>query len=53
MMNYILDRLDFEEQIVRIIPIVENTSKHNYNESNIIKETARAMWLEQSKENDK
>ena len=27
-MNYILDRLDFEEQIVRTIPKVENTSEH-------------------------
>ena len=29
-MNYVLDRLDFEEQIVKTIP-KENTSKHKCN----------------------
>ena len=29
-MNYILDRLDFKEQIVRMIPKAENNSKHKH-----------------------
>ena len=36
-MNCVLDRLDFEEQIVRTIPKAENTSKHKYDQSNTIK----------------
>ena len=31
-MNYVLDRSDFEEQIVRTIPKAENTSKHKDNQ---------------------
>ena len=31
-MNYVLDRLDFEEQIVKTIP-KENTSKHKGNQT--------------------
>ena len=31
-MNCVLDRSDFEEQIVRTIPKAENTSKHKYNQ---------------------
>ena len=41
-MNYILDCLDFEEQIVRIIPKVENTFEHK-DQSGTINDTARAM----------
>ena len=31
-MNYVLDRLDFEEQIVKTIPKAENTSEHKYDQ---------------------
>ena len=31
-MNYILDRLDFKEQIMKMIPKAENTSVHKYNQ---------------------
>ena len=41
--NYVLDRLDFEEQIVRMIPKTENTSKHNYNQNNTINNMVRAI----------
>ena len=37
-MNYVLDRLDFEEKIVRMIPKAENTSKHK-DQSNAINNT--------------
>ena len=30
-MNYVLDLLDFNEQIVRMILKVENTFEHKYN----------------------
>ena len=30
--NYVLDRSDFKEQIVRTIPKVENTFEHKYNQ---------------------
>ena len=32
--NYVLDRLYFEEQIVKTIPKAENTFKHKYDQSN-------------------
>ena len=31
-MNFVLDRSDFEEQIVRTIPKAKNTSKHKYDQ---------------------
>ena len=37
-MNYVLDRSDFEEQIVRMILKAENTSEHQ-NQSNTINDT--------------
>ena len=37
-MNYVLDRSDFEEQIVRMIPKVENTSEHQ-DQSDAINDT--------------
>ena len=41
-MNYVLDRSDFEEQIVRIIPKAENNSEHD-DQSDAINDTARAI----------
>ena len=45
-MNYVLDRLDFEEQIVRMIPKAENTFEHK-DQSNRINDTARAIRSKQ------
>ena len=47
-MNYVLDCLDFEEQIVRMIPKAKNTSEHQdqsdqSNQSNANNNTARAI----------
>ena len=54
--NYVLDRSDFKEQIVRMIAKAENTSKHK-NQSNTISDMVRtikairpAIRLEQSKQ---
>ena len=47
LMNYVLDRLDFKKQIVRIIPKVENISKHKYNQTNIINNTAKVIQSKQ------
>ena len=41
-MNYVLDRSDFKEQIVRMIPKVENISKHE-NQSDTTSNTVRAI----------
>ena len=41
-MNYVLDRLDFEEQIVRMIPKAENTSEQK-NQSDTTSNTVRAI----------
>ena len=48
-MNYVLDHLDFKEQIVRIIPKAENSSKHK-NQTDTINNTAKAMRSERSKQ---
>ena len=45
-MNYVLERSDFEKQIVRMIPKAENNSEHK-NQSNTINDTARAMQSKQ------
>ena len=42
--SYVLDRLNFEQQIVRMIPKADNTFKHK-NQSNAINNTARAIQL--------
>ena len=33
MVNSVLGRLQFEEQLIKIIPKVENTSEHKYNQA--------------------
>ena len=50
-MNYVLDRLHFEEQIVRMIPKVENISEY-INQTDTINNTARAMQSERLKRYD-
>ena len=40
--NYVLDRLDFEKQIVRMIPKAENNSEHK-NQSNTTSNTVRVI----------
>ena len=54
--NYVLDRLDFEEEIVKMISKVKNTFKHK-NQSNTISDTVRTIkairpviWSEWSKQ---
>ena len=44
--NYVLNRLDFKKQIVRIIPKAENTFEHK-DQSDTINDTARAMQSKQ------
>ena len=51
-MNYVLDRLDFKEQIVRMIPKAKNTSKHKYNQSNTIRAIQSAIRPEQYNQNN-
>ena len=53
--NFVLDRLDFKEQIVKMILKAKNTFKHK-NQSNTINDTVRtikaiqpAIWSERSK----
>ena len=46
-MNYVLDHSDFKEQIIRMIPKAENSSKHK-NQSNTISNTVRAIKAIQS-----
>ena len=40
-MNYVLDRLDCKEQIVRMIPKAENTSEHEYDQAKCLSITTR------------
>ena len=40
-MNYVLDRSDFKEQIVRTIPKAENTSEHEYDQAKCLSITTR------------
>ena len=42
-MNYVLDRSDFKEQIVKMIPKAKNIFKHK-DQNNTINNTARAIW---------
>ena len=55
-MNYILDGLDFEKQIVKMIPKAENISKHKnnqwYGQSDTIKAVRSAIQSKQSKRYD-
>ena len=40
-MNYVLNRLDFKGQIVRMIPKAKNTSEHKYNQAKCLSITTR------------
>ena len=40
-MNYVLDHLDFEEQIVRTIPKAKNTFEHKYDQAECLNITTR------------
>ena len=47
-----MGRLQFEEQLMKMILKAENTSKHKYNQSNTIKAIQSAIQSERSKRYD-
>ena len=51
-MNYVLDRPDFKEQIVRMIPKTENTFKHKYNQNDTIRAIRSTIQLKQCNQSD-
>ena len=46
-MNSVLGRLQFEEQLMKMIPKAKNTSKHKYNQSSAMNNTAKAIQSKQ------